>query len=684
MAPHGATFAKSPAQNEPNSSFAPSACRIDVCVRNAARAGRANEPNRPIFDAPLAILIIRRMEPRPRIQQLPPSLVNRIAAGEVIERPAAVVKELVENAIDARATSILVEVEDGGRALIRVIDDGSGIPPEDLPLAFASHATSKLRDDDDLFAICTMGFRGEALASIGSVSHARILSRTPASDAAYEIHNRGGAISDPQAAAGNVGTTVEVRNLFFNTPARRKFIKGAATEFGHISEMVLRIALPHPKVAFKLLHNSRTSLDLPATGSVEERLLAAWPDEFHDQRLPMDVHDAELKLRGIIGLPELARPTAKYQYFYLNGRMIRDRFVQHALREAYRGLTEPGRHPAAILMLDIPPGDVDVNVHPTKSEVRFRDSGRIHGLVLATVREKLLGSDLTPAAVPMRSYGTPVEEAPRQEMRERLAAFFRQEFPSVNAPSASSLPLPAREGRREGAWQSEPRGDQSFHSAPPVSPARPHPSPLPEGEGTGAAPPALSTGAPAPALQLHNSYLIAQSDDGLVIIDQHALHERIIFEDLLARVTRGPLESQRLLIPLPIDVSERQVAMLEHLKPLLERIGIEVSSLGPTSVAVQSFPSFLSKLDPAEFVAELLERGEQELLDLHEEALLHEVLDMMSCKAAVKAGDPLSPAEVEALLARRELVERSSNCPHGRPTTLRLTLRDLEKQFKRA
>src|SRR5688500_249266 len=257
---------------------------------------------------------------RRRIQQLSASLVNRIAAGEVIERPAAVVKELVENAIDAGSTNILVEVEDGGRALIRVTDDGSGIPPDDLPLAFASHATSKLRDDDDLFRINTMGFRGEALASIGSVSHARILSRTPASEAAYEIHNRGGVISDAQAAAGNTGTTVEVRNLFFNTPARRKFIKGAATEFGHVSEMVLRLALPHPGIAFKLLHNNRTALDLPPTGSAEERLLAAWPDEFREQRLPLDVRDAELKLRGVVGLPELARPTAKYQYVYLNGR----------------------------------------------------------------------------------------------------------------------------------------------------------------------------------------------------------------------------------------------------------------------------------------------------------------------------------------------------------------------------
>jgi DNA mismatch repair protein MutL len=599
---------------------------------------------------------------RRRIQQLSPSLVNRIAAGEVIERPAAVVKELVENALDAGASNILVEIEDGGRALIRVIDDGGGIPPDELPLAFASHATSKLEGDDDLFRIRTMGFRGEALASIGAVSHARILSRTPTSEAAYEIHNRGGLISDPQAAAGNTGTTVEVRNLFFNTPARRKFIKGSGTEFGHISEMVLRIALPHPNVAFKLLHNNRTTLDLPRA-SAEERLLAAWPEDFHEQRLPLDTRDAEMRLRGLIGLPELARPTAKYQYLYLNGRMIRDRFIQHALREAYRGLTEPGRHPAAVLLLEMPATDVDVNVHPTKSEVRFRDGGRIHGLVLSGVREKLLGSDLTPAAIPMR--GDNIEE-PRQELRERLAAFFRGEVP-VSPP-------PPGEGPVEGGDPGEVAPSANF------SPS--HPNPLQQGDGINAIAPARAT-SPGSALQLHNSYLVAQSEDGLVIIDQHALHERIIFEDLLARVTRGPLESQRLLIPLPLDISQPQAAMLEHLRPLLARLGIEVTTFGPTSVAVQSFPSFLEKLDPVEFVSELLEKGEQELLDLHEEELLHEVLDMMSCKAAVKAGDPLSTGEIEALLARRELVERSSNCPHGRPTTLRLTLRDLEKQFKR-
>lgn len=619
---------------------------------------------------------------RRSIQQLPVNLVNRIAAGEVIERPASVVKELVENAIDAGATSVIVEVEDGGRELIRIIDDGCGIPPEELHLAFASHATSKLTCDDDLFRIATMGFRGEALASIGAVSHARILSCTADSDAAWEIHNRGGAISDPQAAAGNRGTTIEVRNLFYNTPARRKFLKGSATEFGHISDQLLRTALPHPKITFKLLHNGRTTLTLPAAGE-EDRLLAAWPDDFHEQRLPLDARDSEIRLRGLVGLPELARPTAKYQQVYLNGRPIRDKFIQHALREAYRGLTEPGRYPAAVLLLEIPPADVDVNVHPTKIEVRFRDSGRIHGLVMAAVREKLLGSDLTPAAVPFRS---DLDDAARKDMQARLADFFKSTASALpaltptDAPSLSQVRLGESWG--EGQRASLPEMFTTPHAATVAPPApsapmtsdafAPHPGPLPQrGEGGNA------------AIQLHNTYLVAQTDEGMIIIDQHALHERIMFEELLARVTRGPLEAQRLLIPITLAASNRQIALLDQIQPLLMKLGIEVSQFGPETIAVQSFPSFLERLDPGDFIRELLERGEQELLDLHEEALLKGILDMMACKAAVKAGDPLSQEEIAALLARKELVDRSSNCPHGRPTTLRLTLRDLEKQFKR-
>jgi DNA mismatch repair protein MutL len=582
---------------------------------------------------------------------LSPALVNRIAAGEVIERPASVVKELVENSIDAGATRICVEVEDGGRALIRIIDDGSGIPVAELPLAFASHATSKLLSDDDLFRISTMGFRGEALASIGSVSQTRLLSRTVEEPAAYEIHNRGGQIDQPQAAAGNVGTVVEVRNLFFNTPARRKFLKGSATEFGHISEALLRLAISCPQVSFQLSHNGRTALELPAD-LPRRRWLAAWPAEFAEMGLPLDRRDAEITVTGLIGLPELARPIAKYQYFFLNGRPIRDKFIQHALRESFRGLTEPGRHPAAILHITMPPQDVDVNVHPTKSEVRFRDSSRIHGLILSAVRQKLLESDLAPSAIPTHAFSSPVSDPNRQDLRQQLADFFKSSLPESASPPA-------------------PVAEQIPSENP--SPFPPSTAPLSTAPSSRA----------APAIQLHNSYLVAESEDGLVIIDQHALHERIMYEDLLARLSRGPLESQRLLIPLTLAASERQQELLEQIQPLLQRLGIEAASIGPGAVAVHSFPSFLERLDPLDFLAEILDRGEQEALDLNHEELLHEILDMMACKAAVKAGDPLSPAEIEALLARRNLVDRSSNCPHGRPTTLRMSLRDLEKQFKR-
>ena len=636
--------------------------------------GRASRDG-PVFAPSRRFPIIRLVQTAP-IRQLPPSLVNRIAAGEVIERPASVVKELAENAIDAGATEIVVEIEDGGRELIRVIDNGCGIPPSDLPLAFAEHATSKLQSDEDLLAISTMGFRGEALASIGAVSHARMLSRTADSSAAYEVQDRGGSISDPQAAAGNVGTTVEVRNLFFNTPARRKFLKGTATESGHISDILLRLALPQPQISFKLLSGGRVGLDLPAMDA-QERLLAAWPAQFREQRLPIDIRDAEIRAAGLIGLPELASPTAKYQYFYLNGRHIRDRFIQHAVREAFRGLCEPGRYPAAIILLSMPHADVDVNVHPTKSEVRFRDSGRIHGLLLAGIRERLLGSDLTPSA--SASSAPAVDEAQRDAVRGKLAEFFKQQYRS--SPSQAPLPMPARGGT--GLQPVEPASQAP--SAPLIAPPLIEPAaPTPMRAMPVASRVEIPANAPrSPALQFHNSYLVTESADGLIIIDQHALHERIMYEELKSRLSRGPLESQRLLIPETVHVSQRQQGLLEHIQPLLTRLGIELSQFGPDTIAVQAFPTFLEKLEPGRFVSELLERGEQELLDLHDEELLHEVLDMMACKAAVKAGDPLSPQEIEALLSRREAVERSSNCPHGRPTTLRLSLRDLEKQFKR-
>lgn len=588
------------------------------------------------------------------IRALPPAMVNRIAAGEVIERPASVVKECVENSLDAGATRIEVEIEEGGRSLIRISDDGSGIPAEELPLAFASHATSKLLDDSELFAIRTMGFRGEALASIGSVSIAKIISRTKESLNASEIESRAAQISPVRACAGNVGTVVEVRELFFNVPARRKFLKGVATEAGHVVDVVTKIALARPDVSFRVIHNGRTCLDLPAVQNPEDRLLAAWPDSFATQHLRLSVDEDSISIRGLIGLPELAQPHVRHQHVYVNGRAVRDRFVSHALREAFRGLVEPGRNPAAVLMIELPPEAVDVNVHPTKSEVRFRDSSRVHGLVMRSVRQLLLENDLTPR---VRVEADPIspsqEELRRNEWREQFAAFFRQTPEPSPARASENLLQPPADSRLPA-------------DSPPVTTAS-----------------ALDQAAAIAAIQLHNTYLVAETDDGLVIIDQHALHERILFEDLLARLSRGPLESQRLLMPIVVEVPSEQVENLDVLRPSLLRLGMDVAPIGPDAVAIHAFPSFLDRFDPGGFLKDVLERVDEQTKTLDAERVLHDLLDMMACKAAVKAGDPLSDVEVKALLARRHLTSRASNCPHGRPTTLRLSLRDLEKQFKR-
>lgn len=618
-----------------------------------------------------------------RIAQLPPNLVNRIAAGEVIERPASVVKECVENSLDAGAAAITVEIDDGGKALIRILDNGNGITPEDLPLAFASHATSKLRDDADLFAISTMGFRGEALASIGSVSFARIVSRTPDSESGYEITNRGGEISPAKAIGANIGTTIEVRDLFYNVPARRKFLKGAGTESGHIADAILKIALARPDVSFKFISNGRVSLDLPATAPAL-RWLEAWPADHAQAKLDLEVESDGIRLRGIIGLPELAMPHLKNQYLYVNGRCVRDKFIGHALKEAFRGLCEPGRNPAAVLMIELPADQVDVNVHPTKSEVRFRDSSRVHGLVLSSVRSLLLGNDLVPRAKPQAVFDN-VEPVDRTSMREQLASFFRADIASPPTSSGGPLAgghyLPDVSGFGSGTGQAR-RVDESMSRAVDApfneSPTQPLNDPSPQRVDQ-----VLVQQSATSAIQLHNSYLVAESEDGLVIIDQHALHERIMFEDLLTRVQRGPLESQRLLIPIVVSASQQQIDALETLAPIFAKLGIEAAAIGPDAVAIHAFPSFLEKLDPAVFVKDVLEKVENESAQIDHETLLHETLDMMSCKAAVKAGDPLTPDEIKALLARRHLVDRASNCPHGRPTTLKLSLRDLEKQFKR-
>ena len=705
------------------------------------------------------------------IRRLPTLLVNQIAAGEVIERPASVVKELVENSIDAGATRIDVVIEEGGLQLIRVSDDACGIPADELLLAIAPHATSKLQTPDQLGNISTMGFRGEALASIASVSRLRITSRLNprlipgADESGAALEASGDDVVGPMPAAAAPGTVIEVRELFFNTPARRKFMRGAPVEFGHINETLCRIAMAHPEVAFSLVNNGRRAMDLAATDSQRRRCvevlgkeLDAGLIEFKGIERARSIPAADVgepaespaTVWGLAGVPSIARATSKFQYLCLNGRPIKDRNLTHAIKEAYRGLIPPDKHPVTIVFVDIDPTAVDVNVHPAKSEVRFREPSRLHGLVLSAIRQQLLGTDLTPSAQLLQSSAaqrTPWDEAVPSGTEPSTPIVFPAMAPQVpsNAPATPVAQPPLQAGPfRAGSTPTNtaPPPSPQWH-APPPSHAPTHPNTpaqpvtvasfvdyfrrmdprqkgfayqqvkealrteLPEAMGESAAmfktdnEPAKQpiddeyAAVPAPlrtmgVLQIHDSYLVTQDEKGLVIVDQHALHERVMFEELRRRVLSNTLESQRLLMPAVVPAAARRQALIEPLKPLLDRLGIECEPIGKDAVAIHAFPSFLfdRKVDPIVFIQELLDRAEEGELSSDDatssEAALHEVLDMMACKAAVKAGDKLSVEELAALLARRDETERSSNCPHGRPTTIRLTLRDLEKYFKRA
>ena len=638
------------------------------------------------------------------IQVLPTHLVNKIAAGEVIERPASIVKELVENSLDAGATRIDIAVDDGGRKLIAVTDNGCGMGGDDLALAFASHATSKIAAEADLEDIATLGFRGEALASVASVSHAHIRSTVRRDDgsgppAGYEVEASGETLGPVRPCAAAAGTTVTVRDLFFNTPARRKFLRTANTELGHISEQLARLALPHPQVAFTLSHNGRQIAHLPATDRTLQRARDLFGDQLADALLPVVTRTGPVNVAGYISTPAAARASSRWQYFFLNGRYIRDRILSHALREAYRGLVDSAHSPVAMIFLALDGREVDVNVHPTKIEVRFRDAQRVYGELLAALRETLNRADLTPAVAleTDKDEGGSDADMRRSSIREALADFFRSA-----APPQRRLDFPAsprqgegREAKAQGQYvpsaggepvavpASTPRVDRAADAgraiaqSPQAAPAAMTP--------TLAAGQPVVPAAPAGAIQVHNAYIVAPCQDGLVIVDQHALHERLIYNDLRQRLAAGNLAGQRMLIPAPLHVTPAEADSLARHEELLARLGIEVAPFGPDSYAVQRFPALLAGrgIEAGAFVRELLDK----LADLEgasSEQVLEELLEMLACKAAVKAGQPLSSAEMQSLLDRRAEAEKASACPHGRPTTLKLTLGELEKQFKRS
>lgn len=638
------------------------------------------------------------MTDRRPIRTLPDVLASQIAAGEVVERPASVVKEVVENALDAGASRIQVDLEQGGIELVRVSDDGGGIPRDELPLALEPHATSKVTSAEELERIATLGFRGEALASIASVSRISIRSRTADEPGASVISCDGGIDPLVRPAAGPVGTCVEVRTLFFNTPARRKFLRTVATEQSKCVDVIRDLAISHPAVGFRLMCDGRVQLDVPAGQAPRQRALSVIGEELAGQLIEVSADQMDdsrgVALWGLVGRPSIARATRAAQHIFVRGRAVRDRTIQHAVQEAFRGLIEPSRFPTAVLLIEMSPAAVDVNVHPQKAEVRFRDSGVVHSVVFQAIKRALQEADLTPTAASLGglmnsppSRGTwssgaaAILPAPASTARQDIqpgpiaeAARFVEYFTRRDATSGRFSYQALREAL--SASDVVQIAESTARLAAPAMEAVTHD--IPEK--------ALPT--PTPALrhmQVHNSYVVTQDEQGVVIVDQHALHERVMFEGLLARVAHADLESQPLLTPVVVDAAAAQIDRLESLTDLLRRLGIIAEPMGPRSVGVRAFPTFLFErgVDPREFMTDLLERAESSAFDPSAEETLRDVLDMMACKAAIKAGDRLDDSQLRALLDLRERVERSSNCPHGRPTSVRLTIRELDKLFGR-
>ena len=658
----------------------------------------------------------------PRIIPLPPHVVNKIAAGEVVERPASVVKELMENAIDAGAKRIDVVLEQGGVELVRVVDDGSGLAADELLLAVTSHATSKIRSDEDLMAVGTLGFRGEALASIASVSRMVLRSRQSESTAGAELEVVGGTHGEVAPCGAPVGTLIEVRQLFFNTPVRRKFLRTTQTEMASASEAFTRLALGYPHVHFSLSHNGRVQYDLPPVADWRERIAGLFDRELAESLIDIESVEGPIRLSGFVANPQHSRPNNRMQYLLLNGRSIRDRGLQHALGEGYRGLLMTGRHPIGFLRLTLPPELVDVNVHPTKMEVRFQDSGRLYSQLLGTIRSRFLSSNLT-----ARMQGaSPAADAPqgmqpaggagrsfalRQQVVDWATAELARRGPAGQGAALlepSLAPDRGADDRGVGFQPAIERGADfqpadvrtplSIHRLDPAELGLPGrlpavsdaqiPAAQPEVLPALAQPEAsalpLTPRADGPlAMQILDSYLIAETDEGMVVIDQHALHERILYEQIRGKVVRGAIEWQNLLVPEPVDLAPAEAAAVLEAADLLTGLGIAVSSFGGGTVLLSSYPAMLAHFRPAELLqalaALLLTSGREP----KREDVLDSLMHMIACKAAVKAGDRLSLEEIAALLTQRELAQDAHHCPHGRPTALVFTREELDRQFKR-
>lgn len=606
------------------------------------------------------------------IRQLPDTLINQIAAGEVVERPASVVKELVENALDAGATRIDIDLEEGGVRLIRIRDDGAGIAAEELPLAISRHATSKIASLDDLEGVATLGFRGEALPSIASVSRFALVSRRIGTEHGASLEVDGGRVGAVAPKPHPQGTTVEVRDLFFNVPARRKFLKAERTELGHIEEWLRQLALARPDVELRVSHNGKPSRRWKGEGDLlsDARINETLGEEFARNALRVDHSGAGLRLHGWIAQPAYNRASADQQYLYVNGRAVRDRSVAHTVKQAYADVLFHGRQPAYVLFLELDPRRVDVNVHPAKHEVRFRDSRLIHDFVYRTLHDALAETRAGAAPLPAHADAAAIMQTTSAQ-------------PSYNW-SAPTRPLGFQvEETRAGYAALYGAANETV-----ATPAYPGYAPTPGFDAT--ARPALphSDDATLPPLgyavaQLHGIYVLAESAEGLIVVDMHAAHERIGYEKLKAAHDGEGLRTQPLLVPATLAVSEREAEVAERETDTLAALGFDVTRSGPQSLTLRAVPALLAHGDVEallrDVLADLREHGESRRVA----AARDELLSTMACHGAVRANRRLTLPEMNALLREMEATERSGQCNHGRPTWARFSLSEIDRWFLR-
>lgn len=618
----------------------------------------------------------------PAIRLLPDLLINQIAAGEVIERPAAALKELLENSLDAGATDIAVQLEGGGIKLLRVRDNGKGIARDELPLALMRHATSKIASLDDLQKVASMGFRGEALASMAAIAQLTLTSRTESETHGWKVEAIDGRLSEPVPASHAQGTTVEIREIYFNTPARRKFLKSEATEFAWCEEAFKRIALSRPDVAFSLQHNGRTIWQLSATlppsnfppeggraiapspsggglgwgNAALRRVAALLGDEFGQAAVMVSRSAANLSLQGLAALPAYSRASRDAQYFFVNGRFVRDKVASHALRQAYQDILHHQRHPAFVLFLELPPEQVDVNVHPAKSEVRFRESQGIHQFIFHTLQQALAvpasGQETrTPEQQRPASF-IPTQQSMRLGVAERDAAYRLWETQTEKGEG----------GREKGG--NAPAFDFTLPSSPFTLPESEHPLGF-----------ALA--------QLSGVYILAQNAHGLIVVDMHAAHERIVYEKLKASLDTEQIATQPLLIPVSFYADALEVATVEAEQDALRKLGFDIAPLSPTTLAVRAMPVMLKQSEAEaaahDVIDELREFGASRAMTERRD----ELLATLACHGAVRANRILSVTEMNALLREMEQTERSGQCNHGRPTWFQVTLHELDAMFMR-